>query len=146
MTTPNRYDYDPAAARRMLMGRPGPGKTMPREIRVDESWTLSSAPSKELDRLIRRERVVRPPANLQGGEAYRAWLLERVDVIAASDATDEERNESTAWRARITDATTQELWSEYLDQPHDLARQALTGFMVQTPADFDTQLTSIPPR
>ncbi|WP_102191344.1 hypothetical protein [Microbacterium aurantiacum] len=136
MTTPNRYD--PAAARRMLMSRPGPGKTMPKEIRVDESWTLSSAPSKELDRLIRRERSVRPPADLQGGEAYRAWLLERVDVIAASDATDEERNETAAWRVRITDATTQELWSEYLDQPHDLARQAPTGSMVQTIADFDT--------
>lgn len=117
MTTPNHFD--PAAARRMLMGRPGPGKTVPNEILLDECWTIRSASAdtlKELDRITRRERIVRPPAGLLSGEAYRTWLLERVDAVSASDATKEERQETEAWRARITDATWQELWSEYLDQ------------------------------
>lgn len=133
MTTPNHYDA--AAARRMLMGLPGPGKTVPTEQLVDESWTSKSADAfKELDRLFRRDRIVRPPAGLQSGEAYRTWLLERVDTISASDATDDERHETTAWRARITDATAQELWSEYLD----LALPVPIPLLVHTVDDFDT--------
>lgn len=90
-------------------------------MEIDEAWIVNG-PSPEaqaaLNRLSKRSRTVRPPAGLVDGEAYRTWLLERVTASEAIDVTNEEHKVTAEWKERITSAPTDELWSEYIGQPH----------------------------
>lgn len=47
--------------------------------------------------------------------AYRTWLLDEVARLSPLDTTDAERHETEQWRRRIADATTEDLWAEYLE-------------------------------
>lgn len=102
------------------------------EVVWDEEWH-SANPSPEvarqIDRLVRRARSLKPPSDFMVVEQYRAWLLERVEAHGASDETDAERAETSNWKARIVAATDAELWAEY--QPYIRA-----PYFVQTSEEF----------
>lgn len=83
---------------------------------VDEAWTtLQRSPEVEraIMRMLKRGRVENPPSSLKSGAEYRAWCLSVLEMRAQSDETEEERESTRLWRARIITATEEELWTEY---------------------------------
>lgn len=80
----------------------------------DEAWSVEASESKRaVDRLARRYRSRKPPAGLCDGEDYRAWLLGVIGNLASNDVTEQEQEETAAWRARVETAAVEELWAEY---------------------------------
>lgn len=75
---------------------------------------MSSAEgARMVDRAARRARAVLPPEGLPNGEAYRAWLYERVARLSEADRTEGGREEARQWRDRIGNASADALWAEY---------------------------------
>lgn len=90
---------------------------MSKKIFIHEAYTIvQPAETREmLTRISKRSRPLRPPGSLSDAVAYRTWLLDEVARLSPLDTTDAERHETEQWRRRIADATTEDLWAEYLE-------------------------------
>lgn len=81
----------------------------------DEAWRVgrSSESKRTVARLVKQSRRRKPPEGLSSGEDYRAWLLKVIDNLATNDVTEQEHEETAAWRAQVEAAAAAELWAEY---------------------------------
>lgn len=85
------------------------------DMQFGEWREIGAGGARIVDRASRRGRAVRPPIGLHDGEAYRLWLSERVTRLAQLDQTEEERQSTEQWMERISAASTEQLWAEYIE-------------------------------
>lgn len=93
---------------------------------LDEAWTLDQSETakaerwRAINRLFLRGRSWTPPRGLADGEEYRTWLLANiVSDTVAMDKTASERKQTQRWRDRITAASSEDLWDEYVEKTRD---------------------------
>ncbi|WP_433673751.1 hypothetical protein [Microbacterium gorillae] len=76
----------------------------------------SAETKRQVNRLSRRSAHRQPRRTCMNAEQYRAWLLDRVDALAAFDVTEAEHAETCVDRATVLSASVEDLWSDYTSQ------------------------------